>query len=339
MPGDKFNPLKNTQQTFYENAYVISSNREKTCFNWFTNYCGYYFLVKANSVAKENSSLFFNLMNNLKNSSLNKPFVSVENLEETLALFTRVDLNNLDYFVSNQWLDKKIAEINFDKLNEFNPAKRNFFNKNGKRLFLNYDAKEVFDKNIKEVDSQTSQVKSSLDTATISSSTGKPNVETITIATETFTSTTAKTIASNATDPSITIKEPQPVEIPQLIKEKSDTHSHLNKENLISNDEFQKSTLETLSIESIQTELNSLLSKTLDLSMQTIASTTTTSSSTSTASSSNTQTTTVNMPNVGKNQQITKDENLTSLNNRIKILEFNMSLSSQYLEKLSQHYR
>ncbi len=321
---------------------MISSNREKTCFNWFTNYCGYYFLIKANSVAKENSSLFFNLMNNLKNSSLNKPLVSVENLEETLALFTRVDLNNLDYFVSNQWLDKKIAGINFEKLNEFNPTKKNYFNKNGKRLFLNYDAKEVFDKNIadiKEIDSATSKVKSNLDTATISSSTGKPNPETITIATETFTSTTAKTLASNATDPSITIKDSQQVEIPQLIKEKSDTHSNSNKENLISNDEFQKSTLETLSIESIQTELNSLLSKTLDLSMQTIASTTTPSSPTSTVSSPNTQTTTVNMPNVGKNQQITKDENLTSLNNRIKILEFNMSLSSQYLEKLSQHYR
>ena len=34
-----------------------------------------------------------------------------------------------------------------------------------------------------------------------------------------------------------------------------------------------------------------------------------------------------------------KEDIFTHLNNRIKVLEFNMSLSSQYLEKLSQHYR
>ena len=34
-----------------------------------------------------------------------------------------------------------------------------------------------------------------------------------------------------------------------------------------------------------------------------------------------------------------KDPVLTRLTNRVKILELNMSLSSQYLEKLSQHYR
>jgi hypothetical protein len=34
-----------------------------------------------------------------------------------------------------------------------------------------------------------------------------------------------------------------------------------------------------------------------------------------------------------------KDAAFMRLTNRIKILELNMSLSSQYLEKLSQHYR
>ncbi len=274
-------------------------------------------------------------MNNLKNSSLNKPFVSVETLEETAALFTLFDLNNLNYFVSNDWLDKKIFSINFEKLSEFNPALRNQIMKNEKRFkrpISNSDIKEskVIDQtNVDLNDGKIIQLDSQINDSKNKES--QTNLETAHISTKQSTTTRSSVVNS----------EPQLAE-PQTVvgKESVDTDLNRNKENSNSNEELniQKDIIESasLSIETIQTELNSLLSKTLDLSLQTIGSTTNSPPSPTTTS---TQTATPNMSNIGKIQQTTKEDNLTSLNNRIKILEFNMSLSSQYLEKLSQHYR
>lgn len=86
---------------------------------------------------------------------------------------------------------------------------------------------------------------------------------------------------------------------------------------------------------------------------------TSTSTSTSTATTTTTSTTTVTQSSTTTvatpspamaSQQIPtvvapviigngKDAVLMRLSNRVKILELNMTLSSQYLEKLSQHYR
>jgi uncharacterized coiled-coil protein SlyX len=271
-------------------------------------------------------------MNNLKNSSLNKPFVSVETLEETGALFTLFDLNNLNYFVSNDWLDKKIFNINFEKLSEFNPGLRSHIIKNEKRPISNSDIEKnkiidqthihLNDGKIMQSDSQINDSKNKE---------SQSNLETAHIPTK----------PSTTTRPSVMNAESQLAETQVAVgKESVETDLIRNKENSNSNEEshIQRDILESasLSIETIQTELNSLLSKTLDLSLQTIGSTTNTPPSPTTTT---TQTATPHMPNIGKTQQITKEDNLTSLNNRIKILEFNMSLSSQYLEKLSQHYR
>lgn len=62
----------------------------------------------------------------------------------------------------------------------------------------------------------------------------------------------------------------------------------------------------------------------------------TTSTSTSTSTNNNAQIPTVVTPVIIGNG---KDAVLMRLSNRVKILELNMTLSSQYLEKLSQHYK
>ncbi len=68
---------------------------------------------------------------------------------------------------------------------------------------------------------------------------------------------------------------------------------------------------------------------------------TTTQTSTSTTTTTTVASTTTKPLTAPKESVVVygKEAVLMRLNNRIKILELNMSLSSQYLEKLSRHYR
>ena len=191
---------------------------------------------------------------------------------------------------------------------------------------------------------------SSSDSKLDSSSVDQKNTETSSPI-PTTTSTTSTTTVHMQTTP-MTINDHATI----------DTNNNYKEINLEKNENVGSSipvTTTSFSIESIQTELNNLLSETLELSLQTVAGTTASTTTTTTTSTSQsqppaspptstiststvapTQTSTITpVPVNGKIQFNGKDDNLTSLNNRIKILELNMSLSSQYLEKLSQHYR
>ena len=294
-------------------------------------------------------------MVNMKNSSLNKPVITVEKLEDTDA-FTLIDLNNMAYYVSNEWLDSQIAQINYEALSELNPKLvRSLLNsresapikknvrKNEKRDRTPDEAKsaqadyEIGNKPTQASNLNTDQIKP--DAVTPTTTTPPP---------QTTTSTPQATpMPSTSTEPRLTTDANILKESKQSIEGSKQKTAAETKEESI---QQKKTDSHTISIESIQTELNNLLTETLELSLQTVSSTTTSTAtppvtSTTTQSSSSTGGSGSQVPIItpvpvnGKLQTNGKDDNLTTLNNRIKILELNMSLSSQYLEKLSQHYR
>ena len=310
----------------------------------------------ANSLTRSNDSLLHNFIFNLKNSSFNKPIVSIENLKDT-SEFTLVNLNNLNYYISNKWLDSQITSVNFEKLSEFNPKLRKYFLERVSQKVLKKDEKmfkessteikDVENENKFQATSALKQPNSNLEPRTNSTTSEKQltksNIE--------ITTTSSSTLLERPIDTETTStksNEPlatplQPVNI-NNVKENTEPNSKPSKTTTEMNENLNKDVeIATISIESIQSELNSLLSKTLDLSLQTVGGASTSSLPTTTITTSNTnsngQPSAATMPNIAKIQAIAKEDNLTSLNNRIKILEFNMSLSSQYLEKLSQHYR
>lgn len=83
-------------------------NTVATSNNWLSEYCGYYFLMITSAQAQLNTSLLFKFLNNIKYSN--------GGAHGSAANFTRFSLNNVNYYILNEWLDNQtIVNLNVDR--------------------------------------------------------------------------------------------------------------------------------------------------------------------------------------------------------------------------------
>lgn len=125
------------------------------------------------------------------------------------------------------------------------------------------------------------------------------------------------------------VKNEAEIKMPEELETSANYQSELNKETV----EIQSNKLDTNQFQTV-IELP-------EINNSSITSTTSTSTPSTTSTSTATPVPTAQVPTVVTPVIIGngKDAVLMRLSNRVKILELNMTLSSQYLEKLSQHYR
>ena len=308
---------------------------------WLSKYCGYYFLMVTTAQARSNNSLLVKYLNNMRSASttLANPTSDNDNSNKN-ANFTQVLINNINYFILNEWLDNQTQSANLNSVVGDN-GKRNHFAQIQSKGFQN--------------NSITS--KNNITTATTNTNSTTSTTSSNTVTTETTIVVTEKATTKTMTQSSVDLKQAQ------IIEEKPDsevvattsnpTNSTLNK---IRSD--SKTSLSDTSIASttstttpVVDEDSTRSSSTVTVSTTTVAAEAVNSADQATATTTlppTASTTTSSMatphhptPSVPTPIVIAsgKDAVFMRLNNRIKILELNMSLSSQYLEKLSQHYR
>lgn len=101
------------------NRRVHHPSKANTSNNWQSKYCGYYFLMITAAQAQLNTSLLFQFLNNIKFSSGESRLDwtitndSLVNSSQGVSNFTRFSLNNVNYYILNDWLDNQtVASFN-----------------------------------------------------------------------------------------------------------------------------------------------------------------------------------------------------------------------------------
>lgn len=77
--------------------------------NWMSKYCGYYFLMMTSAQAQLNTSLLFKFLNNIIYSTSGGSEGRFNASGENMGNFTRFSLNNVNYYILNEWLDNQTA--------------------------------------------------------------------------------------------------------------------------------------------------------------------------------------------------------------------------------------
>jgi hypothetical protein len=263
-----------------------STTTTTTTNNWMSKYCGYYFLMITSAQAQLNTSLLFKFLNNIKYSNGEAP------LQLHPSNFTRFSLNNVNYYILNEWLDNQTAAHFYFKKSpssETNPTPQS---EDHSTLNLNMFASSLDGRNI----------------------TSPPIIE----------PNEVNETNENSNSNSTTEVKPTPTNVDETPSLESTPQQQQSQEEPVVDVNEGSKNIET-----------STSSPPLPPPPAENQDTTSTSTSTST-NNNNAQIPTVVTPVIIGNG---KDAVLMRLSNRVKILELNMTLSSQYLEKLSQHYK
>jgi hypothetical protein len=244
----------------------------------------------------------------------------------------------MTYFISNEWLDKQILSINFEKLSDLNPSRQN---KENPIIITNQrleNKNESNDENMKIQEKKDKNVTKSVSDETGKEGSQKQNGKS---GSDLLTSTTTPTVTPTATPTTTTVivRTPSPHINTQTLPPLSPIENlQIIKENLA-----KKEIKEAVQLSNEKNEIQNEVPATTPIEATLISEI---NSNITISHSASTSTTTINTNTNNKNNNNNvkngKDDDLAgviSLDKRIEVLEFNMSLSSQYLEKLSQHYR
>lgn len=279
-------------------------------FNSLSKYCGYYFLMMTSAQRRSNNSLIYKFLNHINSNMSSSSPVLLAN--DDLANFTHFSLNNINYYILNDWLDNRIKTLNLN---------------NAELPVVN---RSLSISKANESSSSGSSMSSNNTNETRSNDHAPKVVVNL---------TDEKTAAANA-------NKHVAYELPVVEVNDKNTNTNEPSNNLsehVSGGEAADKTTPTSSpATSSEGEFNQNLNENLidKQNSSHVEATTLQPSSTSTnpqSSNSNTN----HIPSVATPVIIGngKDAVLMRLSNRVKMLELNMTLSSQYLEKLSQHYR
>ncbi len=345
---------------------------------WLSKYCNYYFLMITTAQARTNSSLLAKYLANMKSQG------NMPQSQNTDKNFTQVLINNVNYFILNEWLDnqthhsnfsasadaikKADADSNTDKLDTSTDESiqagliktptesENVIDKSLSETTLNNQSNSTKTDSLKSDNFQVLPDKSDNKSQNKEVEAAKSDKKATVPASSTTTSTASSSTSSSegsTTQPNENIKS-------SSSDYKSETYPTSTSTSTTSNTDSglgTSTTAHTVTAATTTETSSTTTSTSGDTATSTVSATTSTSNvdpsatnvsqqrvqQSTTASSTATVTTTMHhqAPSVPTPIVIAngKDAAFMRLNNRIKILELNMSLSSQYLEKLSQHYR
>ena len=84
---------------------ISDQKYENSSFNFYSNskFCGYYYIMTTIVQTRSNTSLLSKYLNNIKTS---KNYTNIQNIQKNITQFS---LNNIFYYISNEWLDNQTS--------------------------------------------------------------------------------------------------------------------------------------------------------------------------------------------------------------------------------------
>jgi len=306
------------------NSSSVSNNNDNhnKTFNWLSEKCAYYFLIS--TLINNNKSLIINYMNRFYNSNPNEnESVLIKNSSEN----TEILINGaIQLFILDEWLDNQTKKFNLANTmkkhniqnvqlsHEANGPTSSPKENNSKTKYTEYTEKEeTVPVEIKKINQQK-QEDEKLDG----------------ILTSTF-STSQDMNINNEKEKELINKEENLKPQTNIQKNENDLNQVYNNNNnagLL--DPAEPTTTSTTTPMPEVTTASSIVSASAETVLIDESGDPAKNTPTSAAKQQQSQ------PIIIANG---KEAVFMRLSNRIKVLELNMSLSSQYLEKLSQHYR